>query len=169
MNRPASAPGLLRQAAPRPAGVQRGFTLVELVVVMLLMVLLAGIGASRFASTEGFAAQGIADRLAAGLRTAQATAMAQRLPVHVSLVASPLSMSVCLDAGCTQSLSPAGLQDAWLPAGDGISLDTSLSFRFQPDGSTDLSTSRDLRVLGGTAANAPTVRIEAATGLVSRP
>ena len=152
----------------RPSS-QRGFTLVELVIVMLLMALLAGLGASRFASTDVFAAQGMADRLAAGLRTAQATALAQRRDIHIQLVSSPLSMSVCLDTACTQPIPPVGTSDTWLPAGDGLSLDSNASFSFSPGGGTSLSAALDLRVLGGSATSAPAVRIEAASGLVTRP
>jgi MSHA pilin protein MshC len=148
---------------------QHGFTLVELVIVMLLMALLAGLGASRFASTDVFAAQSVADRLASGLRTAQATAIAQRRDIHVQLVSSPLSMNVCLDAACAQPLTPVGTSDTWLPPGDGLSLDSNASFSFSPGGGTSLSASLDLRVMGGSATTAPTVRIEASSGLVTRP
>lgn len=148
---------------------QHGFTLVELVIVMLLMALLAGLGASRFASTEVFAAQAVADRLASALQTAQATAIAQRRDIHVQLVSSPLSMNVCLDAACTQPLTHVGTSDTWLPAGDGLSLDSNASFSFSPGGGTSLSAPLDVRVTGGSAPTAPTVRIEASSGLVTRP
>ncbi|MBL8328670.1 MAG: prepilin-type N-terminal cleavage/methylation domain-containing protein [Rubrivivax sp.] len=147
---------------------QAGFTLVELVIVMLLLAILAGLGATRFASTEAFAAQGLADRLASSLRGAQATAQAQRRTVHVQIGATPPTMQVCLDMACTQSLAAPTPDGLWLPAAPALSLDAGASFSFSPSGATSLGSALQLQVLGGGASSAPTVRVEAATGHVRR-
>jgi prepilin-type N-terminal cleavage/methylation domain-containing protein len=152
--------------ASRP--LEAGFTLVELVVVMLLLTVLVGVGASRFASTDVFVAQQVADRLAGGLRTAQAVAIAQRQVLHVRVTASPPTLEICRDSGCTQAVAPVSADDAWLPSAQGLSLDQGASFRYQPDGSTTLATGLTVRVMGSGASSAPSVRIEP-SGLVVRP
>ena len=72
---------------------QRGFTLVELVVVMVLMAIITAVGMSRFASREPFAVQAVADQLMSGLRLAQATAIAQRRTIYLQLGATPATRS----------------------------------------------------------------------------
>jgi MSHA pilin protein MshC len=117
---------------------QAGFTLVELVVVLLLIGVLASIGASRFSSTDAFAARNLADQMASALRSTQATAIAQRRTVYLSITAAPPSMSACFDPGCTLPLAAPSTDGNWLPSASGLNLDTGLSFQWQPDGSTNL-------------------------------
>jgi MSHA pilin protein MshC len=145
---------------------QTGFTLVEMVVVMLLIGVLAGVGAMRFASTESFAARGAADRLAAALRSAQTEAMARRTAVHVTMGASPVALTLCLDAGCTQPLAPPGNGSAWMEDVSGLSLSTSAAWQYQPDGSTDLASDLQVAVQGGSASQPPQISVTANTGHV---
>jgi MSHA pilin protein MshC len=146
---------------------QAGFTLVELVIVMTLLALLTAVGAARFADREPFAVQGMADQLRSGLRMAQASAIAQRRTVHVTLGASPLTMTVCLDAACSQPLPAPGGDGAWLQDAQGLTLSAGTSFSFDGAGTPSLASSLALSVRSADGATvSPPLRIEATTGHV---
>ena len=147
-----------------------GFTLVEMVVVLLLMAVLAGIGASKFADREPFAVQGLADQIVSGLRLAQASAMARRQSVFVVLTASPAAMQVCLDAGCSQSLNTAGGDAIWLSETANLALSNSLSFSFDGAGVPSFSAQQTLRAQNAdvTVLSLP-IYIEPGTGHVHMP
>jgi MSHA pilin protein MshC len=74
---------------------QRGFTLVELIVVILVSAILAVAVGARLVSRSGFEARGYDDRAQALVRYAQKAAIAQRRPVLVFLDGSALS--ACFD------------------------------------------------------------------------
>lgn len=152
--------------SPPRAG-SAGFTLVEMVIVMVLMAVLAAMGMSRFADREPFAAQGVADQIISGLRVAQATAMAQRRTVYVGLTTTPLSMTVCLDAACAQPLpTPAG-DSAWLADTSGLALSAAANFNYGPDGVPSLTSRLTLQVQGsGGVTAAQSVVIEPYSGYV---
>ncbi|MGP1716264.1 MAG: prepilin-type N-terminal cleavage/methylation domain-containing protein [Methylophilus sp.] len=84
----------------------KGFTLVELVVVIALLAILAAVAAPRFASGDIFETRGDAGLLASSIRYAQKTAIAQRKIVYVIHTASPLpgKVSLCFDPGCNQAV-----------------------------------------------------------------
>ena len=83
----------------------RGFTLVELVVVIALMGILVAIAAPRFASGDIFETRGDAGLLSSTLRYAQKTAIAQRKPVFVIHTnATPDVVKLCFDATCNQTV-----------------------------------------------------------------
>ena len=149
---------------------QAGFTLVELVVVMALMGVIAAVGMSRFADREPFAAQGVADQIASGLRVAQAMAMAQRRAVYVTLAASPPTMTVCLDAACTLPLTTPAGEATWLADNTDLTLNTGASFSFGADGVPTLASALQVQVLGasGTAATL-SINVEAGSGYVHSP
>lgn len=151
----------------RGPGRQGGFTLVELVVVMILVAALAAVGAGRFADREPFAVQGVADQLVSSLRLAQATAVAQRRTVHVVLGASPATLRVCLDAACSQPLATSAGDATWLADAADLRLNAGASFSFGPDGSPSLSSSLSLRVLNADGSvTSRTLTIEAGSGHV---
>jgi MSHA pilin protein MshC len=154
-----------RPLSSRPC--EAGFTLVELVIVMVLMGVLAALGMSRFADREPFAAQAVGDQLVSGLRVAQAMAVAQRRTVYVALASTPPALSVCLDAACTQPLpTPAG--DAlWLSDAAGLHLNNAASFSYGADGVPSLASSLQLRVLADSGtASTPLITVEAGSGYV---
>ena len=149
---------------------QAGFTLVELVVVLVLAGVFTAVGMSRFADREPFAAQGMADQLVSGLRAAQAMAMAQRRSVFVALVATPPTLTVCLDAACTLPLpTPAG-DATWLADGAGLYLSSAVSFNFGADGVPSLPSRLQVQVLGtGGSAASQVISVEAESGYVHAP
>jgi MSHA pilin protein MshC len=163
VNRPSRVPAARRLPAA-------GFTLVEMVIVMVVMAVIATIGMSRFADREPFAAQAVTDQLVSGLRLAQAMAVAQRRSVHVILAATPPVMSVCLDAACTQPLlTPAG-DTQWLVDSSGLHLNAALSLSFGPDGSASNASTLTLQVLAdGSSVAGQAITVESGSGYVHAP
>jgi MSHA pilin protein MshC len=102
----APAPG----APPRN---EQGFTMVELIVVMLLVGILGAIGAARFFNRSGFDAAAFAEQSAAMLRYAQKMAIAQNRRVHVQASAQGLRL-------CYTTANPCAAADQ-VPAPSGAS------------------------------------------------
>jgi MSHA pilin protein MshC len=83
----------------------RGFTLIELVVVISVMAVIAAMAAPRFANGDIFETRGDAGLLSSTLRYAQKTAIAQRRNVYVihnNVV--PDTVSLCFDTACNQAV-----------------------------------------------------------------
>jgi hypothetical protein len=94
-------------------------------------------------------------------------AVAQRRVLHVAIGSTPPTLSVCLDAACTQPLpTPAG--DAlWLSDSAGLHLNAAASFSFGADGVPSLASSLVLQVLGDSgAASSQAITVEAGSGYV---
>jgi MSHA pilin protein MshC len=106
----------------------RGFSLIELVVVLLAVGVLAVIAIPRFAGNQEFQTLGFFDSAQAAVRYAQKLAIAQRRPVHVSSSAN--SLRLCYDAGCTLiATNPLNGQPFVLNTPAGVSLaGASISF-----------------------------------------
>lgn len=151
-------------------GREGGFTLVELVMVMMLIAVITAMSAARFADREPFAVQGAADQLVSGLRLAQATAIAQRRTVHVGLKVNPAAMTVCLDAACKQPLpTPAG-DATWLAEAGDLKLSSAASFSFAPDGSPSIASTLQVQVLSADGSrSSPTITLEMLSGHVHSP
>lgn len=99
-----------KPAVARPT--QSGFTLVELIVVLVLAGVLAVVAAPSLFSTGDFYARGFHDETLALLRYAQKTAIAQRRPVCVTFGATTATLMIDADRnaatgtnGCETSLT----------------------------------------------------------------
>ena len=84
----------------------KGFTLVELVVVIALAGIMVAVAAPRFANGDIFETRGDAGLLSSTLRYAQKTAIAQRRDVYAIRNAgvTPNTVSLCFDNGCSQTV-----------------------------------------------------------------
>jgi len=102
-HRQAGPPGSLRRTAAR------GFTLIELVAVLVLAGLLASVAASRFFQRNTFDTRSFADQVTNIVRYGQKLAVAQNRAVFVRIDADKVAL--CFDAGCSDEqkvVPPAG-------------------------------------------------------------
>jgi MSHA pilin protein MshC len=143
----------------------RGFSLVELIVVLVVMGVLAVVAMGKFGERAGFEARGYLEQAQALTRYAQKAAIAQRRSVFVMINAG--SLAACFDAGCAEPVKDPGTGGALsLPAAAGVAFGLapgSFSFdglgRPNPDGQYAVSVS----VSGGGSSN---FTVERETGYV---
>jgi len=73
---------------------QRGFTLIELIMVMVVVGILAVVVVPRFFDADVFRSRGFADQVQATLRYAQKEAIAQHRNVCVAMTASDITLTI---------------------------------------------------------------------------
>lgn len=164
-----------RYTVRKHIGVQfvRGFTLVELVMVMVLLGILAAYAAPRIFNRSDFDARGLHDVTMAYLRYAQKTAIAQRRQVCVAYTANSLTLTIAAAAGTgacpgagvlngpdgkTSLAAPANISYSPVPAT--VAFDA-LGQPLDSNGAV-LVASRTVTVTG----SGRTITVEAATGYV---
>lgn len=76
----------------------RGFTLVELIATMVIVGILAAVAFPRFQGSSGFDERGFRDRVVAGLRYAQKSAIASRRTVCASFSSPPASVTFAISS-----------------------------------------------------------------------
>jgi MSHA pilin protein MshC len=90
---------------------RRGFTMVELVVVMVLVGILGAVGAARFFDRTGFDADAFTEQTRGMLRYAQKVAIAQNRPVFVRMDGNSIALCFERNAPCppaSRVLAPSG-------------------------------------------------------------
>lgn len=84
---------------------QQGFTLIELIVVIMVIGLISAVALPRFLDRVTFDARGYYDQTLTMVRYAQKLAIAQHSNVYVRLDGA--SIALCFDAACTSYVSAA--------------------------------------------------------------
>ena len=147
-----------------------GFTLIELIMVIVMLGVLAVFAAPRMFNRNDFEARGFHDQTLGVLRFAQKTAIAQRRSVCVAFTPNSLTLTIANAEGiaaCTVALNgPTGLATLTAPPNVSYVLPVPGAFRFDGLGQplTGISTAapRTINVVNATR----TINVEAATGYV---
>ena len=117
--------------SPRPLARRRGFTLPELVMVIVVIGILAVVTAPRFISWKGFASRGFYDEAQAVVRYAQKTAIAWRRSIVVCVSATEIRAISNIDCAAPVTLmhpTTGGELKSQPPAGVTLSPVWSFSF-----------------------------------------
>ncbi len=151
---------------------QHGFTMVELITVMVIVGVLAAVAAPRFFDRGTFDSRGFHDQVISTLRYAQKAAIAQRRLVCVSF---PSSTRVVIntatnfaDSACNTDLQspsgtyPAGQTTYTVDAPSGVTLSGYMDFNFNALGKPSTGVAQSITVSG----YATPIAVEMETGYV---
>jgi len=156
-----------RAIAVMKSGRGRGFTLIEMVVVIAILGLLAAVIGPRFVGRDAFASRGFYDEAQSVVRYAQKTAIAWRRPVYVCVTATAVKAG-SLNNSCASSLlvHPATGADLTTTAPpSGVTLSPTGNFSF--DGAGRPSAQVTIAIASTIAGDpARQIVVEAETGYV---
>ncbi len=151
----------------------RGFTMVELIAVMVLMGIIAAVAIPKLVGDSAIAASAFGNQVISAVRYASKSAIAHRRLVCLSSTSSEVKLKIATAAGaasCDSDL-PGPTSDPYATTDSAVSASTTLAMplNFQPDGT--ITTSAGTVVSGTIKINAQstlirTITIEGATGYV---
>lgn len=141
----------------------RGFTLTELVVVIMVLGALAVVALPRFADQTDFTVQGTADQAASALRYAQKAAIAARSDVLVTFGANGFTACFASGGSCTANVVDPTRGAQLAVSGDASVTVNGSSFSFDALGRPSAGAAA-VTVSGGGMTR--TVAVEAETGYV---
>lgn len=151
--------------------IQRGFTMVELIMTIVIVGILAAVVAPRFFDNTVFQSRGFADQVQASLRYAQKIAIAQRRNVCAAFTASTVTLNIASATGAasacnTNLVSPTGDASYVITAPTGITFAAvPAGFSFNALGAPSFAASITINI-----KDAPNgITIEAGTGYVHSP
>ncbi|MDO8767536.1 MAG: prepilin-type N-terminal cleavage/methylation domain-containing protein [Burkholderiaceae bacterium] len=148
---------------------QSGFTLIELVMVIVMLGILAVFAAPRMFNNGDFYARGFHDETLALLRFAQKSAIAQRRTVCVAFTSATTTLTIAALAAtpaCANPLvGPKGESPALITARTGVAYNT-LPANFSFDGLGQPSASTTIQVANSGVPISLTITVEAGTGYV---
>lgn len=148
-------------------GHNRGFTLAELTITLVLMGILATYVTVKAFDTDVFEANNFSDQVKATIRFAQKLAIAERTrPIYVNLSAN--IVQICYDPACTSAVPAiigSGVLAATAPSGVVMAPSTAL-FRFNGLGQTNLATAATIIISDARATTALSITVEPDTGYV---
>jgi len=151
---------------------QSGFTLVELIAVILIGAILSFVAMGKLNNVGDVNAQGFADEVASQLRYAQKTAIAQRTTVYVNVAAANEHVYSCFDSG-----TPTCAQELVLPTGDAADItgpssatmtSTVTQFSFNGLGAPSTNSVVTLVVTATSSGAAFTATVQPVSGYVQR-
>jgi MSHA pilin protein MshC len=140
-----------------------GFTLIELVMVIVILSILSITVIPKFFDNSVFQARGFADQVLATLRYAQKTAIAQHRLVCVILTATSVTLTIAnsnSDTSCSLALNLPDRANNVLIAPSGITLNPATIISFNALGQAN--TSASITISGVATA----ITVEAETGYV---
>ena len=143
---------------------ERGFTMMELVAVMIIMGILA-VSAASFFNRKEFDAAGFANEVRAQLAYGQKVAVAARRTVTATVAGNTVGLTMCTDFACTGNVavaSPQGESSFTRTAPPNVTISPDTTFVFNAQGAP--STGSALTVNGGGTSRI--ITIEAGTGYV---
>ncbi len=149
-----------------------GFTLIEMIVVLVLIGVLAVYAAPRMFNSGDFYARGFHDETLSLLRYAQKAAIAQRRTVCVTFAASSASLTIAATAAtvaCAGNplVGPKGESPATITGKSGVGYSpTPVNFSFNGQGQAVDSSGALLATQTIAIANAASVIVESGTGYV---
>ncbi|MDR0633757.1 MAG: type II secretion system GspH family protein [Azoarcus sp.] len=146
-----------------------GFTLLELVMVIILLGILSAVAIPRITDTSAFSQMAFHDGLVATLRHAQKTAVSHRRLVCVTLGGRGASARIApaRTQGCTVALPGPDGKPEIVASDTGVSVSPTGTLYFQPNG--DITTDAGGKTHWNTplqATGMPPIEIVGATGYV---
>lgn len=141
----------------------RGFTLLELLVVIVIAGIMAAVVAPRFSEPSAYEARAQAEVLLMTLRSVQSLAVARRATVYVQASASTGAVQVCADSACTQIIPTPEGDALWLQLSGDLRLQASSNWSYDSMGRPSAAPLLTLVTASG-AFSGYAVQVEAESG-----